>query len=103
MVGNRFEEGVIGLSVNLFDGSWSPIPGYGGTYFINREGVVCNLDKHFIKPIPSKAGMRVELRKNGQREKVLILDLLIAVGYNTYGDNESSVPRLLPQLQGEDG
>lgn len=73
------------MSVNLSDGNWSPIPGYNGAYFINREGLVCNLDGHYIKPIPSKAGMRVELRRNGQREKILILDLLIAVGYNTHG------------------
>lgn len=85
MVGNWSEEGVIDLTVNLSDGSWTPIPGYDGVYFINRKGLVCNLDCHIIKPAPSKAGLRVELRKNGQREKILVLDLLKEVGYNTCG------------------
>lgn len=92
MVGNWTEEGVIDLTVNLSDGSWTPIPGYDGVYFINRKGVVCNLDGHIIKPAPSKAGLRVELRRNGQREKILVLDLLSQIGYNTLGGgiNETS-------------
>lgn len=92
MVGNWTEEGVIDLTVNLSDGSWTPIPGYDGVYFINKKGLVCNLDGHIIKPAPSKAGLRVELRKNGQREKILVLDLLSQIGYNTLGGgiNETS-------------
>lgn len=85
MAGYWVEEGVIDLIVNLSDGSWTPIPGYDGAYFINRKGLVCNLDGHIIKPAPSKAGLRVELRRNGQREKILVLDLLANVGYNTCG------------------
>lgn len=85
MAGNWAEEGVTDLTVNLSDGSWTPIPGYDGVYFINRKGVVCNLDGHIIKPAPSKAGLRVELRKNGQREKILVFDLLSQIGYNTRG------------------
>lgn len=85
MAGYWVEEGVIDLIVNLSDGSWTPIPGYDGAYFINRKGLVCNLDGHIIKPAPSKAGLRVELRRNGQREKILVLDLLDDVGYNTCG------------------
>lgn len=73
------------MIVNLSDGSWTPIPGYAGAYFINRKGLVCNIDGHIIKPAPSKAGLRVELRKNGQREKILVLDLLNQIGYNTLG------------------
>lgn len=92
MAGNWAEEGVTDLTVNLSDGSWTPIPGYDGVYFINRKGVVCNLDGHIIKPAPSKAGPRVELRRNGQREKILVLDLLSQIGYNTLGGgiNETS-------------
>lgn len=85
MAGNWTEEGVTDLTVNLSDGSWTPIPEYDGVYFINRKGVVCNLDGHIIKPAPSKAGLRVELRRNGQREKILVLDLLSQIGYNTLG------------------
>ena len=85
MAGYWAEEGVIDLTVNLSDGSWTPIPGYDGVYFINQKGLVCNLDGHTIKPAPSKAGLRVELRRNGQREKILVLDLLADVGYNTCG------------------
>lgn len=92
MAGNWAEEGVIDLTVNLSDGSWTPIPGYDGVYFINQKGLVCNLDGHIIKPAPSKAGLRVELRRNGQREKILVLDLLSQIGYNTLGGdiNETS-------------
>ena len=84
MVRDWAEERMVDLIVNLFDGSWIPIPDYDGAYFINQEGLVCNLDGHIIKPASSKAGLRVELRRNGQREKILVLDLLAAVGYNTY-------------------
>ena len=73
MAGNWAEEGVIDLIVN------------DGVYFNNQKGLVCNLDGHIIKPAPSKAGLRVELRRNGQREKILVLDLLTNVGYNTCG------------------
>lgn len=85
MVRDWAEERMIDLTVNLSDGSWTPIPGYDGVYFINQKGLVCNLDGHIIKPAPSKAGLRVELRRNGQREKILVLDLLADVGYNTCG------------------
>lgn len=82
---DRVEEGVIDLSVHVPNGEWAPIPGYDGVYFINRLGFVCNIDGHIIKATPSKAGLRVELRKNGQRERFLVLDLLTQVGYNTLG------------------
>ena len=89
MVGNWTEEGVMNLTMNLSDGSWTPIPGYEARYFIKREGLVCNLEGRIIKPTPSKAGLRVELRRNGQREKILVLDLLKKVGYNTCGGAEN--------------
>lgn len=92
MAGDWVEERVIDLAVNLSDGSWTPIPGYDGAYFINQKGLVCNLGGRIIKPAPSKAGLRVELRKDGQREKILVLDLLASVGYNICGGdtNEAS-------------
>lgn len=79
------EEGGMNLTVNLSDGSWSPIPGYEDIYFVNQDGLVCNLKGHIIKPVQSKDGLRVELRKFGQRERILVLDLLTKVRYNTCG------------------
>lgn len=61
------------------------IPGYDGHYWIDRGGTVYNSLGHTIKPTQSKAGLCVELRKFGQREKVLILDLLNKAGYSTLG------------------
>lgn len=72
--------------MNLLDGSWEPIPGYDNRYFISQRGVVCNLDGHMLKATPSKAGPQVELRKDGQRDRVLILDLLRSVGYTVSGE-----------------
>ena len=73
------------MIVNLSDGSWEPIPGYDNMYFINKDGLVCNLEGHILKPTMSKDGIRVELRRNGQRDRILVLDLLRKVGYNTCG------------------
>lgn len=55
---------------------WWPIVGYEGSYYINLEGQVCNSEGHLIKPIASKDGWRVELRKYGQRERLLIEQLV---------------------------
>ena len=77
------------MIVNLSDGSWEPIPGYDNLYFINRDGLVCNLEGHILKPVASKDGPRVELRRNGQRDKILVLDLLKKVGYNTCGGDSN--------------
>lgn len=57
---------------NLNDGSWYPIKGFEGYYWINREGDVCNLLGHILKPCCFN---KVELRKNGQRE-VFSIDYL---------------------------
>lgn len=77
------------MIVNLSDGSWEPIPGYDNLYFINRDGLVCNLEGHILKPVTSKNGPRVELRRNGQRDKILVLDLLKKVGYSTCGGDSN--------------
>lgn len=56
---------------------YKAIPGYGGRYYITQAGIVCNADGHIIKPIKSKDGARVELRYLGQRDRLLISDLLL--------------------------
>lgn len=54
-----------------------PIPGYEGVYFIHPlRGIVVNKDNRILKTIPTKRGQAIELRKNGQRERILIQDLL---------------------------
>ena len=55
---------------------WTPIPGYEGTYEISRDGRVRNRDGHIIKPMMSKQGMRVELRQYGQRDRLLVSELI---------------------------
>lgn len=81
MVRHRSEERGVTMGVNLSDGSWTPIPHYEGYYWINPQGEVCNIDGHKIKPIESKSGLRVELRKNGQRETLLIVDILEGISH----------------------
>lgn len=63
------------------------VPGYDGRYFISRSGEVINRDCHRIKPEDSKAGLRVELRSLGQRDKPLVKDLIDQVwgDSNAYG------------------
>lgn len=52
------------------------IPGFNNKYYINRYGVVRNKSGHALTPIMTKFGPAFELRNSGQREKVLIIDLL---------------------------
>lgn len=54
---------------------WTPIPGYGGVYWINQEGQVKNAKGHILAPIGDNP--QVELRNNGQRERVFVKQLLI--------------------------
>ena len=89
MDGNRAEERMMSLAVNLSDGQWFPIPEYAGRYFINQDGRVCNTAGHIIKPVESKDGPRVELRKYGQREKILVIDLLQKTEYDTLGGDSN--------------
>lgn len=65
----------------MSDLGWKEIPGYEGLYWINSRGLVVNSSGHILKSFSSKSGIMVELRKFGQREKVLIVDLLSQVGY----------------------
>lgn len=59
---------------------WTPIPGYENYYWIDKEGSVKNKDGHVLKPIESSRGPMVELRCLGQREKVLVANLLKLIG-----------------------
>lgn len=53
-----------------------PIPGYEGIYWIDDAGNVINKSNHYMKPIKTDKGTVVELRKDGQREKLLVAELL---------------------------
>ena len=53
-----------------------PIPGYEGVYFIHPSGVVVNKNNRVLRAFPTKQGEAVELRNKGQRDRVLIQDLL---------------------------
>lgn len=89
MVGYWIEKEVIDLTVDLSKGDWHPIPGYGTRYFINSKGLVCNTYGHVIKQIPSKFGPMVEMRINGQRDRILVLDLLERIKHAERGFNET--------------
>ena len=62
-----------------------PIPGYEGVYFIHPSGVVVNKNNRVLRAFPTKQGEAVELRNKGQRERVLIQDLL--KGMESSNDN----------------
>lgn len=53
-----------------------PIPGYDGVYFITEEGVVTNRFGRKLKTFKTQRGEAIELRSKGQRERVLICELL---------------------------
>ena len=57
--------------------SFRPIPGYEGLYWIDSAGNVLNRSNHYMKPIKTDKGHMVELRKDGQRERFLIRELVI--------------------------
>lgn len=58
------------------DNKLSPIPGYEDLYWIDSTGNILNRSEHYMKPIKTDKGDIVELRKNGQRERLYIKDLL---------------------------
>lgn len=70
------------------------IPGYTGYYIELDTGHVYNSEGHRLKPIPSKQGLKVELRRPGLRERLLIEDLVRRVAYENCGsvraDNSST-------------
>lgn len=61
----------------MSDNNLYPIPGYTGLYWIDAAGNVMNRSGHYMKHIRTDKGCVVELRKEGQREKVLVRELLI--------------------------
>ena len=63
--------------------SWYPIPNYEGLYWINQKGQVRNKEGHILLQEMSKFGYKIELRKNGQREKLLVADLIRFAGIPT--------------------
>lgn len=57
--------------------NWFPIPGYEGVYWITKSGKVRNAKGHVLTPVGDETiGYRVELRNNGQRNRVFVSDLL---------------------------
>ena len=56
-----------------------PVPGYEGFYWIDSAGNVLNRANHYMKPIQTDKGSVVELRKNGQREKLLVREILFQI------------------------
>lgn len=64
------------MSHKMFSDSLRPIPGYEGVYSISPSGVVVNRHNKVLKTFLTKRGEAVELRNRGQRERVLISELL---------------------------
>lgn len=64
------------MSHKMFSSSLRPIPGYEGVYSISPSGVVVNKHNKALKTFPTKRGEAVELRNRGQRERILIQELL---------------------------
>ena len=61
---------------HLYKTTLKPIPGYDGAYRISPEGWVFNRQGTLLKTYPSSKGRVAELRHQGQRERVLISELL---------------------------
>ena len=56
--------------------SLKPVPGYEGVYYITPSGKVVNRYNTVLKTFPTKQGEAVELRNRGQRERILVADLV---------------------------
>ena len=54
-----------------------PVPGYEDLYWVDSAGNVLNRSNHYMKPIQTDKGCMVELRKNGQRERLLVREIVI--------------------------
>lgn len=57
-------------------GAFVAIPGYDKNYYINTFGIVANKRGHVLTPTMTKKGPAVDLRNNGQRERILVSELL---------------------------
>lgn len=53
-----------------------PVPGFEGKYEIDISGAVYNMKGHLIKPTSTPYGTAVDLCAYGQRELLLIEDIL---------------------------
>lgn len=62
-----------------------PIPGYEGYSIDPETSSVYNSDGHSLKPIQSKQGLRVELRRPGIRERLLVDELVRRVVHEDSG------------------
>lgn len=59
-----------------------PVPRFEGRYEIDINGTVYNMKGHPIKPISTPYGAAVDLCAYGQREVLLIADILKEVYFN---------------------
>lgn len=64
---------------------YKQIPGYE-SYQLTPDGQVYNRSGKLLKPIQTKKGLCVELRGNGQRDVIVIDDLIKQVYGGTYED-----------------
>lgn len=64
-----------------------PVPRFEGRYEIDINGTVYNMKGHLIKPISTPYGAAVDLCAYGQRELLLIADILKEV---FHGKNHSA-------------
>lgn len=62
---------------------YKQIPGYE-SYQLTPDGQVYNKSGRLLKPIKTKKGLCVELRGNGQREVIIIDELLNQLYGGTY-------------------
>ena len=75
MVWHSFEERGVVLERKF-------VPGFEGRYEIDISGSVYNMKGHLIKPISTPYGAAVDLCAYGQREVLLIADILKEVHFN---------------------
>ena len=64
-----------------------PVPGFEGSYEIDVNGAVYNMKGHPIKPTSTPYGAAVDLCAYGQRELLLVADILKEV---FHGKNHSA-------------
>lgn len=65
---------------------WIQIPGY--PYKVKSDGsAVCNRLGHILKPIQLSAGIGYEFRQCGQRDKILLSDILELAGIGGNHEN----------------
>lgn len=64
------------MNQKLSPSQLQPIPGYEGVYYITPKGEIVNKNNVVLKTFPTKRGEAIELRNRGQRERVLVSELL---------------------------